>query len=300
MGQIRFSSRTPKSSTIEENKHQLSLIQKQVWKAYPEDSLLAPINFRMDKRFVDQLDTLTALRKDLNRTETIKNIVADSFNTQFIQEVSKATVPIFKEIIPDIKLKSVTLGNPLSRDQDEEILLTFNYQTTQLFFMIPGLYDYVCKNKFYSSSMQNISVTLEMNNPVEINAEIRIPTLLAGPEIDPFLLQKVFTIAAANGLSVQSRSLMSTPATNSKKEGKDEPYLMFHLSNRFSFNPCSDTWGTKFKNECSKFKKFIDQFIKILNTDKQMIKIEEKAFPPKILLKRINDYFQRSISNHKK
>ena len=57
-----------------------------------------------------------------------------------------------------------------------------------------------------------------MNNPSEINAEIFIPQILSGPEIDPSVLQKVFILAAQHNLTVQSKSPGNLVEDTTKKK----------------------------------------------------------------------------------
>ena len=81
----------------------LQILQKVAWRtSTEEDSSLTLLNFRMDKNFVEQLQSLSDLRGHESRTDTLRRIVLDSFNTQFIQEVARASLPTLKKIFENV------------------------------------------------------------------------------------------------------------------------------------------------------------------------------------------------------
>jgi len=285
---------------IRNREGRLRILQRSIYEPY--DGSLTLLNFRVEKNFVSRLRSLSNLIGNENRTETIRRIVSESFNTHYIQELSRLSVPVLKEVFEHLKLRNVELGNPLSRNRDEETLLTFNYQTTQLRFEIPKLF-YWCNTKFYRANIQTLLLTLDMNNPSEVNAEIFIPQILSGPEIDPLVIQKVFTLAAQHKLTVQSKSSGNIVGgmTKKNKTKEEAPLLILDLSSRFTFNPCVKDWKSILKTESKKFKDFLKDYTTFLNKQTTMIKMdEEKEDLPESIIHQMLKYIKKLKKKQKK
>jgi len=270
----------------------LQILQKVAWRtSTEEDSSLTLLNFRMDKNFVEQLQSLSDLRGHESRTDTLRRIVLDSFNTQFIQEVARASLPTLKKIFENVQLKNVELGNPLSKNRDEETLLTFNYQTTQLRFNLPYK-SYWCKTKFYRSDFQDLLFTLDMNKPSEMNTELYLPKIITGLEVDPLILERVFSLAAKHKIAIQSNPI--SMSEGKPTQGKElPPLLTFDLINRFTINPCSKDWKQILENECQKFKNFLNEYVKFLETQPNIIKLENQEELGISLMKQVDKYAKK-------
>ena len=131
-----------------------------------------------------------------------------------------------------------------------------------------------------------------MNKPSEMNTELYLPKIITGLEVDPLILERVFSLAAKHKIAIQSNPI--SMSEGKPTQGKElPPLLTFDLINRFTINPCSKDWKQILENECQKFKNFLNEYVKFLETQPNIIKLENQEELGISLMKQVDKYAKK-------